>query len=247
MIDFYFLISSRQEGDFFGMINYMVKIIELYNNKLAEQYNEATLKGKWHAPKEANKLLLQHRLVKNNLVVLDLGVGTGQSIKSFANKGCRVYAVDISNKMLQITKQKYPEVKTFKYDINNGLAKLNFRHKSFDMLIAVGVLEFIKSIKRIIKETYQLLKKDGYFVFTYELLLPNHRLQKLRVQDNAKGYIKNPPYTTRFKLYRRTKKEINGILNNAGYQIIRHSKIRAFLKGPAKIPVYYGVVLVKKR
>lgn len=224
----------------------MAKIIELYNDKLANQYNEATLKGKWSAPNEVNKTLSQLGLVKNNLSVLDLGVGTGQSINIFVNKKCKIYAVDISTKMLQIAKRKYPEVKTFKYDIGNGLANLHFKHKSFNIIIAVGVLEFIKNIKRIIKETYQLLKKDGYFIFTYELLLSNHRLQKLKVQYNAEGYVKNPPNIMKFRLYRRSKKEINEILNDAGYQIIRHFKIRAFLKGPAKIPVYYGVVLTKK-
>ncbi len=224
----------------------MAKIIELYNDKLANQYNKATLKGKWSAPNEVNKTLSQLRLVKNNSSVLDLGVGTGQSIKIFINKNCKIYTVDISAKMLQIVKQKYPEVKTFKYNISNGLTGLHFKHKSFDIIIAVGVLEFIKNIKRIIKETYQLLKADGYFIFTYELLLPNHRLQKLRVQYNAEGYIKNPPNIMKFRLYRRSKKEINKILNNTGYQIIRHFKIRAFSKGPAKIPVYYSVVLTKK-
>jgi ubiquinone/menaquinone biosynthesis C-methylase UbiE len=224
----------------------MVKIIELYNNKLAEQYNEATLKGKWYAPNKVNKTLSQFGLIKNNLVVLDLGVGTGQSIKSFVNKDCKIYAVDISNKMLRITKQKYPEVKTFKYDISNGLARLGLKDNFFNVVIAVGVLEFVKNIKRITKEVHQLLKSNGYFIFTYELLLPSHKIQKLKAQYNAEGYIKNPPNITRFKLYRRTKREINEILNNVGYQTIRHFKIRAFLKGPAEIPVCYGVVLVKK-
>lgn len=225
----------------------MTKNIELYNDKLATQYDEATLRGKWHAPSEANKLLSQFGLVKNNLVVLDLGVGTGQSIRTFRNKNCKIYVVDISAAMLKITKQKYPEAKTFKYDISDELAGLYFKRKSFDIIIAVGVLEFIKDIRRIIKDTYQLLRTNGYFIFTYELLLPNHKLQRLKVQHNAEGYIKNPPNIMKFRLYRRTKKEINEILKNVGYQIIKHFRIEAFLKGPSKIPVYYNIVLAKNR
>lgn len=224
----------------------MVKIIELYNNKLANQYNKATLKGKWSAPNEVNKTLSQLGLVKNNLAVLDLGVGTGQSIKIFVNKSCKIYAVDISAKMLQIVRQKYPKVKTLKYDISKRLAGLHFKHNSFDIIIAVGVLEFIKNIKRIIEETYQLLKKNGYFIFTYELLLPSHRLQRLKVQYNSEGYTEELSDITKFKLYRRKKEEINKFLNKVGYKTIKHFKIKAFLKGPAKIPVYYGVILTKK-
>lgn len=224
----------------------MAKIIELYNDKLADQYDKVTLKGKWDAPNEVNKILLQLGL-KDNLTVLDLGVGTGQSIKFFVNKNCKISALDISTKMLQIIKRKYPEIKTFKHDISKGLTGLHFKSKSFDIIIAVGVLEFIKNIKRIVKETYQLLKTDSYFIFTYELFLPDYKFQRLRIQYNAEGYVKNPPRIIRFRLYRRSKKEINKILNDAGYQIIRHFKIRAFLKGPAKIPVYYGVVLTTKK
>ena len=223
-----------------------MKIIEIYNNKLAEKYDKATLEGKWSTPKETKKLLSEFKLVKNNLVVLDLGVGTGQSIRPFIKKDCKIFAVDISGEMLRIVKRKYPKIKTLKRDINNGLSGLCFQNQYFDIIIAVGVLEFIKNIGKIIRETHQLLKNDGYFIFTYELLLNNNKFQKLRVQYNAEGYIENPPDIAKFDLYRRSKEEINKFLNSVGYKVIRHFKIKAFLKGPSKIPVYYGVVLVKK-
>lgn len=229
-----------------GRMWHMKKAIELYNDILASQYDEATSKGKWAIPKEINKLLSQLKLVKNNLIVLDLGAGTGQTIKPFVDENCKIYAIDISNEMLKITKQKYPKVRTFRRDISKGLNTPHLKHNSFDVIMAVGVLEFIKNIKRIIREAYQLLKKDGYFLFTYELLLPSHRLQKVRVQYNSEGYVEEPSDITKFKLYRRSKEEINKFLNKVGYKIIRHFKTKAFLKGPRKIPVYYGVVLVKK-
>ncbi|MCK4525590.1 MAG: class I SAM-dependent methyltransferase [Candidatus Andersenbacteria bacterium] len=223
------------------------KIISLYNDKLASQYDKATLEGKWRAPNEVNKMMSEFGLVKSNLTVLDLGVGTGQSVELFVNKNCKIYAVDISNEMLKVAKQKYKRIKTFKYDIGDGLDKLNFKHEFFDIVIAVGVLEFIKSIETIIKDVHQLLKPDSYFAFTYEMLLPNHNFQRQRVQGNASGYMKNPPDIINFKLCRRSKKEINEILKNVGYQVVRHFKIKAFLKGHQKIPVYYGVVLVVKK
>lgn len=223
-----------------------MKIIEIYNNKFAEKYDRAALEGQWSAPNEIKKLLSEFKLVKNNLVVLDLGVGTGQTIRSFIEKSCKIFAVDISGEMLMMVKRKYPKIKILKRDINNGLSGLYFKNKYFDIIIATGVLEFIKNIGKIIKETHQLLKNDGYFIFTYELLLNNNKFQKLRVQYNAEGYIENPSNIAKFKLYRRSKEEINKFLDSVGYKVIRHFKIRAFLKGPSKIPVYYGVVLVKR-
>lgn len=222
-----------------------MKIIELYNDILAEKYDEAILKGEWKASSESHKILRQTGLIKRGLRILDLGIGTGQSVKPFQNKDCKIYGVDISKKMLKVSKQKYSRLKTFKYDISKRLKGLNFKNKYFDLVIAVGVLEFIKNIKKIIKETKQLLKPGGYFIFTYELLLPNYKFQKAKVQYNAEGYIKNPPRILKFRLYRRSKKEINKILKVVGYKIIRHFKIKSFLKGPARIPVYYGLVLVQ--
>lgn len=213
-----------------------MKIIEFYNDKLAEKYDKAILKGEWKASSEAYKILRQTGLIKRDLKILDLGMGTGQSIKPFWNKDCKICGVDISKKMLEISKQKYPRLKTFKYDISKGLKGLNFKNKYFHLIIAVGVLEFIKNIKKIIKETKQLLKIGGYFIFTYELLLPNYKFQKAKVQYNAEGYIKNPPQILKFKLYRRNKEEINKALKDVGYKIIKHFKIKAFLKGPAKFP-----------
>jgi ubiquinone/menaquinone biosynthesis C-methylase UbiE len=223
-----------------------MKIIENYNNLIAEKYDEATVVGKWSAPKEVNKLLLNFKLIKNNLTVLDLGVGTGQTIKSFAGKNCQIFAVDISDKMLRVVRNKYPKIKTLKFDINNGLKEVSRESLYFDIIIAVGVLEFIKNIKKVIKETYQLLKGNGRFIFTYELLLDKYKFQRSKIQYNAEGYMENPPDIIKFKLYRQSKEDINKLLSSVGYKIIKHYKIKAYLKGSNRIPVYYGVVLVKK-
>ncbi|MFA5080519.1 MAG: class I SAM-dependent methyltransferase [Candidatus Paceibacterota bacterium] len=223
-----------------------MKIIEAYNNKLSEVYDEATSNGKWSAPNEARKILLDHKLIKSNLVILDLGIGTGQTIKPFVKKNCKIFGVDISEKMLGIVKNKYPEVEIFKYDFSNGLGGLNFQDQNFDIIISVGVLEFIKNIKKIIKETYQLLKDGGYFIFTYEMLLEDNKFQSLKVQDNSMDYKESSLKIEKFKLYRRSREEIAEMLKEAGYGIVKHSKITAYLKGQDKVPVYYGVVLIKK-
>jgi len=224
----------------------MPKLIEIYNDKLAEKYDQATWKGKWKAPNEAIKILREVKLIKKGLKILDLGIGTGQEIEPFINKNCEIYGVDISRKMLKICKAKHPELKIIKYDISKGLNRLNFKNKYFDLIIAIGILEFVKNIKKIIKEVSKLLNDGAHFIFTYELLMPNYKFQKRKLQYNAEDYIKNPPSSMKFKLYRKSRNEINRMLKENKYKIIRHFKIRAFLKGPAKIPVYYSLVLAKK-
>ncbi len=223
----------------------MPRLIEIYNDKLAEKYDQATWRGKWKTPNKAIEILRQAKLIKKGLKILDLGIGTGQEIKPFFGKNCEIYGIDISNKMLKISKRKYPKLKAIKYDISRGLGGLNFKNKYFDLIIVIGVLEFVKNVKKIIQEVSKLLNDEGHFIFTYELLIPNYKFQKRKLQYNAEGYIKNPPPIMKFKLYRRSRNELNQMLKDNKYKIIRHFKIKAFLKGPAKIPVYYGLVLAK--
>jgi len=222
-----------------------MKIVEVYNDKLAKLYDEAT-QNKWFAPIEAYKLLTEFDLIGKKLAVLDLGVGTGQSIGMFVDKDCDIYGVDISSEMLSMTRQKYPKLKTIKYDIAKGLSELKFKDNFFDVVIAVGVLEFVEDITMILNDVFRLLKSDGYLLFTYELLLDDNKYQNSKNQGNSDGYIENPPTIANFDLYRRSKKEMSDKLSGIGYKVLRHYKIKAFNKGPDRIPVYYGVVLACK-
>jgi len=156
------------------MVNYKfflkMKTIEKYYNLISPKYNEAALNFKWRIPNKIKNLLDDYNLVISDLVILDIGIGTGQTIDFFKDKNCKIFGIDISSKMLALIKQKYPQVKTIKWNADKGIFKL-FKKDFFNMIISGGMFEFIENIEKIINESYQILKKDGYFVFTYEILI----------------------------------------------------------------------------
>ncbi|MDD2909962.1 MAG: class I SAM-dependent methyltransferase, partial [Candidatus Pacebacteria bacterium] len=117
-----------------------MKKVEEYYNLISEKYDKATSDFNWTAPKEIESVLKKHNLIEDGLEVLDLGVGTGQNIEFLQSKNCNIYGVDISEKMLEVAKDKYPNVKIYKYDVCEGLSNL-FEKDKFDLIIAGGILE----------------------------------------------------------------------------------------------------------
>ena len=222
-----------------------MKKIEKYYNLISSKYDKATVSFNWIVPNEIENILVKYNLIKDTLEVLDVGIGTGQTIDFLNNKNCNIYGIDISQKMLEIVKEKYPKVETYKHDISEGLNNL-FKENKFDLVIAGGILEFVKNIEEVFKDVFKLLKKDGYFVFTYEILISKDKIQNKREQYISEGYSEKNNLEEEFKLYRRSIEEMETLLIDCGLKIIEHKKIKAFLKTKNRIPVYYGLVLVRK-
>lgn len=101
---------------------------------------------------------------KKNLLILDLGCGSGNIIPKLSNYG-KVFATDVSENMLIIARQKNPQATYFCLDILNTTT-LN---KEFDFIISafdvLNYLENFNDFKCGLKEVYKSLKKGGKFIF----------------------------------------------------------------------------------
>jgi len=220
----------------------MTRIIEQYNDKLAKNYDRATSKGfKWKAAKEATKILLPK--LKKRSKILDLGVGTGQSSEKFYHKDHHIIGVDISLEMLQIARKKYPKIKTYKCDIERGLDKLNFKKRSFDSVLAIGILEFIKNLKPLLKNVSNLIAREGYLCIAFEEFISGHKIQGKRVSVLGEGLVDKTPRLLSFKVYRRTENEIVKLL--ADNKILINKRLIGYLRGPKKNPVVYRIILAQ--
>lgn len=211
-----------------------------YNDALSRVYDEATAGVfKWRAPQESNLLILP--FVKKGCVVLDIGIGTGQSSEELARNGCNVIGIDISTKMLAVAKKKFPRFELYKADIEGKLQVL--ARRKFDIIIAIGVLEFVDDIKKAFNKIIQFLNPGGFFCFTYEKYLPKSKLQRWKVSDLGKGLTTLGPS---FLVYRYTPDQIKSMLRKKDLRILKAKSFQAYLKSPQKIPVYYQIVLAKK-
>jgi cyclopropane fatty-acyl-phospholipid synthase-like methyltransferase len=199
-----------------------------YYDILSPYYDKATeVENAWTPPRMVQRSC--SKLLKDNIRVLDIGVGTGRSIDFIAksNYQIEIHGVDISEKMLTICRSKYPASKLFHGDLKAYRTRGDV---PFDLIISSGVLEFVKDLGTFFKDCATLLTDVGSCVFTYEPVVEFHKLQSeeqsLTVTDkNSKLYVDD------FVTYRRRFLEIQTYLNEANLRVDEFSEFVAYNKG----------------
>jgi ubiquinone/menaquinone biosynthesis C-methylase UbiE len=134
-------------------MDYKKKTIESYNQNAKE------LSEKFKELMDLNRRYEFQRfidLLKGNKI-LDLGCGSGDHSLYFKERGLDVTAIDLSEEMIKLCKEK--GIKAFVKDIEN----LDFEDKSFDGIWAVtSLLHIPKSkLKEVIRKLNLILKNEG--------------------------------------------------------------------------------------
>jgi len=117
------------------------------------------------APKVLTRLILQDNNQKSLGSVLDLGCGTGLLGEQIEQYCDNLVGIDISNKMLQIAKQKNIYDHLEKNDLGAYLSE-NFT--SFNYFIATDVLIYIGDLDEIFEKIKSNNQIPGKFAFTTE-------------------------------------------------------------------------------
>ena len=213
-----------------------------YYDLLASKYDDATKEYKWIAPETVSNLLLPH--VKPGNSVLDVGIGTAQSTEAFLKAGCNVCGVDISSKMLDKAREKYPALELYQSNIEDGVPFLSTR--SFDIVLGIGILEFVTNIEKVIGILSQLTKNEGLICLTFEEFIAKHEVQGMKVSVTAKGVLENVPQINNFMTIRYEYKELECMIQNVGLSLLEHQHFMAYEKSKERIPIYYTIMLARK-
>lgn len=116
--------------------------------------------GEWH---ELEKLLPDF----TNQRVLDLGCGYGWHCwYAMEHLAKSVIGVDISQKMLDVAKQKHhhPHI-TYQ---NSAMEDLDYQENSFDIVMSSLAFHYISDFQGLVKNISHWLSPGGYFVFSVE-------------------------------------------------------------------------------
>ncbi|MCU0343266.1 MAG: class I SAM-dependent methyltransferase [Ignavibacterium sp.] len=110
-------------------------------------------------------------LIKDaNKKVLDIGCGIGNYLEEVHNRGHKIYGIDIAENMLKTSQKRLKNyfdkpAALCRTDIEN----LPFSDNSFDVVLCVGVLEYLKEDNKSLNQIARILKPEGILIFT----LPN--------------------------------------------------------------------------
>ena len=112
---------------------------------------------------------LERLSVKKDDVVLEIGVGTGESVVEFArlvgNSG-KVYGVDIAEGMLDVTRIKLKKKGLLNRVelVNKDAVNLSFKDGFFDKVFMSFTLELFDTpeIPKVLSECFRVLKKGGH-------------------------------------------------------------------------------------
>ena len=212
-----------------------------YYDKIAGVYDQATASDlAWTPPSEITKYA--EEAVANAKRVLDIGIGTGQSIENLISKNPKAEFVglDVSKEMIDKCSEKFPTVRLHHGDLKSFK---NDNSATFDVIISSGAFEFIEDLSEVFSDVLELLSDSRDFFFTFEPYIESHKLQgkkkSLTVEDENSTL-----YTGDFYTYRRDLDEVKAMLNENGLSLIKQKEFVAYKK--ANTDLIYYIVHAKK-
>ena len=170
----------------------MVKEIEKWWDDSSKYFQKdakiPTSSAHWgvHAPDESKLNLLGNVKGKK---ILEVGCGGGQNSIALTKRGATCTGIDISKEQLKyaenLAKKEKVKVKFLKCNFQN---LHRFKQNSFDIAISAWAFQYSPDLKKLFREVYRILKKNGLFVFS--LPHPFHDLINVKTYKIEKSYLK---------------------------------------------------------
>lgn len=203
---------------------YLIKKTKENYNLIASDFSRT--RGK---PWEELNFLLE-KYLKEESRVLDLGCGNGRFYPLFKKKSVEYIGADISEKLIEIAKKRYPEANFQTISPFN----FNFPNNYFDEVFSIAVFHHIPSEQfriRFLKEVKRILKDEGILVLTvWKLSLKKEiglflkyiyfKLFKKLDIDFRDDFVSWAKKLDRYYHFF-SKKELKKLVKKAGFKIIK--------------------------
>ena len=127
--------------------------VKAYYNKIADKYRNQYKVDDYYFN------IITSRLDFIDKRILDMGCGYGKFTKLLNNYSNKVVGIDFSRKMInnRIVPNCYLA----------DMTDTKYYEESFDIITAIGSMEYHDSVCKVFKEANRLLKQGGYFIFNF--------------------------------------------------------------------------------
>ena len=134
--------------------------------------------------RESIAALLSMVSTKTDACVADIGVGRGHSLFFLPTTAQVKFALDKSFRMISLTKPAYPGMLFVQADV----LQLPLKSSTFDLVLCIGLLEYVDDIHRLLAQLYKIIKINGHLLLTSS---PKNTLTYLRLLTGQKIYPRN--------------------------------------------------------
>jgi len=164
------------------------------DDRLAVHYERHLVGDCHYRTPEVVAEVLEKLAPKPGTVVLDLGAGTGLVGKAVARRAAPVtlWALDVAEPMLRLIDAAIYVGRT----CADASANLPFPARTFDGVVAAGLLEHIEEPARVFANAARVIRPGAIFVFTFP---PNHD-GRAGIFDSEDALVSHDPVTVRASL-----------------------------------------------
>jgi ubiquinone/menaquinone biosynthesis C-methylase UbiE len=125
--------------------------------------------------------------------VCDLGTGRGHSLNFIPAQAKLKLGIDDCFEMMYLTKYQFPSIL---FTQANAL-QMPFHHSTFDLILCIGMLEYIRDANLLLSQLYSVLKVDGHLLISNS---PPNPLTYLRLFNGHRIFARHPKrLETQFK------------------------------------------------
>jgi len=131
-------------------------------DKVAERYSKKPVADEAAYQK---KLRVTREYFRPDMLVLEIGCGTGSTAIAHAPFVKHLRATDISSKMIEIAEDKAAagKIDNVTFEVSS-IDDLNVADQSLDAVLALSVLHLLHDREEAIAKVHKMLKKGGVFV-----------------------------------------------------------------------------------
>ena len=156
--------------------------------------------------------------------ILDLCCGCGYESMRLASLGADVVGADLSEKSLNIAREKNPKISFYKKDMLESYADLG----EFDGIACIAGIIHIEEnkLERVFQNMDEVLNDDGYLLLVFK----TGGMNKQTIELNGEVYARNFIYHTKTELNKHCKnyfnfvKDLTPSIDNSGWKFYIYKK-----------------------
>lgn len=181
-------------------------------DNVAQKYDVQALKKYSKTYDDTIKKSLHHLNASD--AVLELACGTGITTIEIAKHVKKIYAVDLSQSMVDKAEKKaaQQEIDNIEFSVS-AIEELDFPPESFDVVTAFNILCFLRRDGSAIAKIYKMLKPGGVFLSATDCLGENKSIKSTLL--SLFGKMGLMPYFRQYKTNR-----LYNIIARNGFNII---------------------------